>query len=290
MTVRRIDVGGVTLVFAEAGEGGRPLLLVHGFTGGKEDFTELVPALAEDGWHVVAPDLRGHGASDAPAGQEAYDLRFFVADVVGLADALGWDRFALAGHSLGGAVAQRLALDHPERVTQLVLMSTFHGPLAIDPALVELGVAIVSSGGMAALNAALAARRAGDPAAQAARDRMERTRPGYGEWADGKLEACSADMWLALAPRFPIWPDTLEDVRRLTVPTLVVYGSEDETMSAPCDALASAIPGARLVVVEGARHSPQVEAPAVTLSALRTFLSETEPAATATVTKEEDRV
>ncbi|MGH9226561.1 MAG: alpha/beta fold hydrolase [Acidimicrobiales bacterium] len=285
MGLRHIDAGGVTLAVTEACEGGRPLLAVHGFTGAKEDFTELVAPLAEDGWHVVAPDLRGHGASDCPAGQDAYDLGFFVSDVLGVADALGFDRVALIGHSMGGAVAQRLALDHPHRVTQLVLMSTFHGPLPLDPDVIGLGVAIVSSGGMAALGAAMAARRAGDPAAQASRERMERSRPGYGAWADAKLEACSADMWMAMAPRFPAWPDTLDEVRSLDVPTLVVCGSEDETMGPQCEALASAIPGARLAVIEGTRHSPQVEDPERTLAALRRFLDETVPIAA----HEEDR-
>jgi pimeloyl-ACP methyl ester carboxylesterase len=294
VNVRRIEVGEVTLAVWEAGVGGRPLLAVHGFTGAKEDFTELVEALAADGWHVVVPDLRGHGASDSPDGHDAFDLDLFVADVLGLADALGFDRFVLVGHSMGGAIAQRLVLDHPDRVSQLILMSSFHGPLAVDPNLVALGVAIVSSGGMRALAAALASRRGHDPAAQAARERMERVRPGYGAWSDAKLESCSADMWLALAPRFPHWHDTLPALAALDVPppTLVLVGSEDDTMRAQCEALASAIAGARLAVVEGARHSPQVEDPETTLGFVRSFLGETvsaEPPTTSKTAKEERR-
>ena len=68
MRVRRVPVGDVALEIAEAGEGGRPFLLVHGFTGAKEDFSPFLDDLAALGWHAVAPDLRGHGGSDQPSG------------------------------------------------------------------------------------------------------------------------------------------------------------------------------------------------------------------------------
>src|SRR5436190_24190959 len=99
-------VGEIDLEVAQAGEGGRPLLLVHGFTGAKEDFTDWLEPLAERGWHAVAPDLRGHGTSAHPEKETDYSLSVFVADVVGLADALGWDRFVLLGHPMGGMIAQ----------------------------------------------------------------------------------------------------------------------------------------------------------------------------------------
>ena len=259
--VGRIPVNGLGLSVAEAGRGGRPLLLVHGFTGAKEDLSDGIHALAERGWHAVAPDLRGHGASDHPSGTDAYGPEVFVADLLALADALGWERFVLAGHSMGGAVAQRLALAHPARVEALVLISTFHGPLAIDSDLLALGVAIVENGGMPALAAALDARREADPAATAARRRIEQASPAQARRLRNKLLSCSEDMWLALAPRFPAWPDTLADVAQLDVPTLVVVGEEDETMRPQCERLAAAIPAASFELVRGTRHSPQLEAP-----------------------------
>jgi 3-oxoadipate enol-lactonase len=79
-------------------------------------------------------------------------------------------------------------------------------------------------------------------------------------------------MWRAMAPRFPAWPDTLGEVTRLTMPTLVVVGDEDETMRAQCEALAAAIPGARLEVLAGVRHSPQLEATDRSLAVLTAFL------------------
>ena len=276
MNVRRVNTGRLTVSIAESAPevgAGRPLLLVHGFTGAKEDFAELFAPLAATGWHAVAPDLRGHGDSDKPAGAASYDLEAFEADVLALADTLDWPEFVLLGHSMGGTVAQRIALHAPERVRALVLMSTFHGPLEIDPALVALGVMIVDQGGMPALAGALAARRSDDPAAVAARARMEAVRPGHAEWADAKLLSCSPDMWRALAPRFPAWPDTLPELPAVTAPTLVVVGSEDEAMLPQCRQIAAAIPGAQLVVLDGLRHSPQLESPDQTWAALAPFLA-----------------
>ncbi|MGH9280883.1 MAG: alpha/beta fold hydrolase [Acidimicrobiales bacterium] len=303
MRLRQVpsNLGALQLAVAEFGENGPPVLLVHGFTGAKEEFTGLAEGLAEGlaglrgpnavtglcgpnavtglrrpnaltGRHAAAVDLRGHGGSDQPAESEAYDLGAFVADVAGVADALGWSRFSLVGHSMGGAVAQRFALDHRERVDRLVLMSTFHGPVDVDTQLVALGMAIVRQGGMEALAAAQAVRREGDPAAVAARERMERAHPGYGAWSDAKLLRCSPAMWLAMAPRFATWPDTLPEMAGLDVPTLVLVGADDDTMRPQCEALAAAVPGAQLAVIDGVRHSPHLEAPAACLAAVTAFL------------------
>ena len=71
MLTRRLSVHGVDLAVAESGGGGRPLLLVHGFGGAKEDFTDWLDPLAQQGWHAVAHDQRGHGASGDPGTEEA---------------------------------------------------------------------------------------------------------------------------------------------------------------------------------------------------------------------------
>src|SRR5215469_7910448 len=108
-TERDVDLGDVRVSIAEAGAGPRRLLLVHGFTGAKEDFTPWLDQLAELRWHAVAPDLRGHGASSKPAEESAYSFEVLADDVLRLANALGWDRFVLLGHSMGGMIAQFVA-------------------------------------------------------------------------------------------------------------------------------------------------------------------------------------
>lgn len=274
MRTRQVDLGPVTLEVTEAGEGNeRRVLLVHGFTADAGEVAEALDPLAGRGWHAVAPDLRGHGRSDHPTDPDAYSFEILAADVLALADDLGWERFALVGHSMGGGVAQLIALDHAERLTGLVLASTFHGPVpGVTLELVELGRWIVRESGMAGLAAALAARRAENPDSVAAFERLQEARPDHGERSRQRLESTSPDMWMALAPRFVTQEDRLDRLAALDVPTAVIVGELDSTMLDDCRRIAAAIPGAQLTVVPEAGHVPQLEQPEAWWGALSGFL------------------
>jgi haloacetate dehalogenase len=109
--------GGVELNAAVGGQGS-PVVLLHGFPQTHLMWRHVAPILA--GQHtVVCPDLRGYGASSKPAAAQegSYSKRTMAADIVGLADALGFGRFALVGHDRGAHVAFRAGLDHPDRVS-----------------------------------------------------------------------------------------------------------------------------------------------------------------------------
>lgn len=271
---RRVDVGGLELAVLEAGQGGRPLLLVHGFTGAKEDFADHVEPLADEGWHVIAPDLRGHGESDHPTGRGAYALPAFAADVVALADALRWPRFTLLGHSLGGMVVQHIALEHAHRLVGLVLMGTSHAaPEGVDPDLVELGKAVVAAGGMASL--VEAQRHVQGPFSSPARQRLVEARPEEGRRSERNTLVASAEMWLATVDEvLTAQPDRLDRLAALDVPTLVLVGEEDRSFLGPSRRLAATIPGARLVVIPDAGHCPQLETPDAWWEAVKRFLDE----------------
>src|SRR3954452_1029689 len=196
-THRTVHLGAVELAVTEAGAGGRPLMLVHGFTGAKEDFGDWMDAFADDGWWAMAPDLRGHGSSAKPELEDDYSIAEFATDVLALADELGWDRFALLGHSMGGAVVQEIALRAPARIERLVLMNTHHAAFeGVDPPTVQAGVEIIRTDGLPALFALLdsfAGEKA--PADQRVRD----TRDGYVEWNQSKLDVVSPAMYASLA-------------------------------------------------------------------------------------------
>jgi 3-oxoadipate enol-lactonase len=274
MRTRRVDLDDVSLHVVDAGEGGRPVMLVHGFTANSDEVAGVVEPLAELGWHAVAPDLRGHGRSDRPTDAGAYSLELMAADVVALADRLGWDRFALLGHSMGGGVAQLIALDHPERLTGLVLASTFHGPVpGISMELVQLGCWVVREAGMEGLADAQAGRRAENPESVAAFERLQEAIPGYAEQSRARLVSTSPEMWMAMAPRFVDQEDRLSRLAALDVPTAVIVGELDGTMGDDCRRLASSIPGASLTVIPGAGHVPQLEQPEAWWAALSEFLS-----------------
>lgn len=123
--IRRVDAGEITLGIREAGAG-TPVILLHGFPENGHSWRHQLPALAEAGYHAVAPDLRGYGASDAPEGAVEYAFPKIMADVVGLLDALDARDAHIVGHDWGGSIAWALAARAPERVRSLVILNSPH--------------------------------------------------------------------------------------------------------------------------------------------------------------------
>jgi pimeloyl-ACP methyl ester carboxylesterase len=273
MDGRVIETGsGARIAVDEAGVGGRPLLLVHGFAGGRIDFADHLDALADAGWWAVAPDLRGHGGSHQPAEESAYTLELFADDVWDLVDALGWERLVLLGHSMGGMIAQVAALRRPEALDGLVLMDTTHGPLDLDRDLARLGAEIVRDGGMPAVKEILDAMGDDAPLNTPAYARLLRERPELREINDRKFLGCSPAMYAAMLEQLLDQVDRLEHLSAIEAPTLVIVGEQDEPFLVASEAMATAMPAARLVVVPDAGHSPQVEHPAAWRSAMLDFL------------------
>ena len=122
---RRVGGDGVELEVLDEGSG-PAVLLVHGFPDSSHLWRHQVPALTGAGLRVIAPDLRGFGASDRPEGIEDYRISRSVADLVAVLDTLGVERARVAGHDWGAAVAWVLAALHPKRVERLVALSVGH--------------------------------------------------------------------------------------------------------------------------------------------------------------------
>lgn len=260
------------MVYSHAGSGDRHLLLVHGLTGGRADFADWLEPLAALGWHVVAPDLRGHGDTGGQRDVEEYTPEHVVADLLALTDALGWDTFVLLGHSLGGVFAQHLALAHAERLEGLILMDTAHGPvIALTPEEVEIGVAIALDDGMVALADLIAELRAGSEETEAQRALRER-RPNLADEDRAKFVATVPEMFAAGSRILVHAPDRLDQLRTLDMPTLVIVGELDVPFHADSLDMAAAIPGARLADIPGAGHSPQRETPDPWWDAVSAFL------------------
>lgn len=271
METLSLRAGDVTLAALSAGSGGEPLLLVHGFTGCKEDFADELELLAELGYHAVAPDLRGHGDSEQPADEEAYSLHRFAADMFAAADDLGWADFDLLGHSMGGMAAQLMVLEHPERIRRLVLMDTHHGVLDdLDLGLIELGVELARTQGLAVIQQVLQMGR--DPLANPAYERVCEERPGYREWAENKMLRSSPAMYAAMLLQLATADDRLERLAALDVPTLVQVGELDAAFVDASHRLAATIAGAELVVHPGGGHCPQFESTESWRESLHRFL------------------
>ncbi|MCZ6887627.1 MAG: alpha/beta hydrolase [Gammaproteobacteria bacterium] len=131
ITHRTVETNGLNMHIAEAGEG--PLVvLCHGFPESWYSWRHQLPALAEAGYHVVAPDQRGYGETDAPQAVEAYTVLHLVGDIVGLVQALGEQQAVIVGHDWGSPVAWNAALMRPDifrAVASLSVPTGDRGPL-----------------------------------------------------------------------------------------------------------------------------------------------------------------
>jgi len=123
----RLAAHGITLHAVAAGPADGPLvILLHGFPEFWYGWRQQIAPLAASGLRVVAPDQRGYNLSDKPAGIAAYRLDVLAEDVLGMAGALGRERFAMVGHDWGGVVAWHLASRNPERVTRAAMLNAPH--------------------------------------------------------------------------------------------------------------------------------------------------------------------
>ena len=252
---------------------GPTLVCLHGFGGAKEDFGDYLDDLASE-WQVVAPDLRGHGDSDAPDDPSAYTLERIALDVEAVADAVGASQFVLLGHSMGGMVARRVALREPRRVDGLVLMSTAAGPPAgLDPELVDMGAQLAGDDWTALAQLLDDVRPPGTPAYE----RLLAERDGFADYVAWKWSRVAPVMWATLAPQLVREPDGLDTLRDLACPALVMIGELDRGFYDGSLAMAEVIPDARLAVITDSGHHPQFEQPDQWREALWAFLTEVAP-------------
>jgi 3-oxoadipate enol-lactonase len=195
---------------------------------------------------VVGYDTRGHGESPAPAGP--YSIDDLVDDVVALLDRLGVRRFSFAGLSLGGMTGMRLAAREPERVDGLALLCTSS---KTDPQPFLDRAATVRAGGTAPLASTIASRWLTPAYAAEHPDLVARLESMIAGCDDEGYAACAE-----VVGRI----DLREDLGRITAPTLVISGAEDQALPPEHQqAIADGIPGAELLTVSPAAHLANLE-------------------------------
>jgi pimeloyl-ACP methyl ester carboxylesterase len=133
-TERLVDTNGVQLRVVEAGDRGAPVVvLAHGFPELAYSWRHQISALADAGYHVLAPDQRGYGGSSRPDAIEAYDIHQLTGDIVGLLDDVGAERAVWVGHDWGAIVVWNAPLLHPDRVAAVAALSVPVVPRAKVP-------------------------------------------------------------------------------------------------------------------------------------------------------------
>jgi pimeloyl-ACP methyl ester carboxylesterase len=261
---------GVGLATVAAGDPDAPgLLLLHGIGGAKEDFELHLEALSAN-HRVVTFDHRGHGESDKPDDERAYSLDRLAVDTACVVDAHQLHELRILGHSMGGMAMRRFLLAQPQRARAAVFMDTSAGaPPGADTELVVAATEVVRTGGLAALKQLSDEL---DLLGSEAYQRVLAERPGFAEYADYKWHAQSPVMWTTLMHEIVTQPDQLAELAGLTVPTLGIVGDQDAMFLDPMDEIVATVPGARLVVVPDAGHSPQFENPPAWIAAMLEFL------------------
>ena len=264
----RATVNEIDLAYRDSGGDGTPVVLLHGFPFRSSLWDPQFEALG-DTYRLIAPDLRGFGDSSLPdpEGPAGYSMEAFASDVVALLDHLGIEQAVLGGLSMGGYITFEFLRRDPERVRGLVLADTRPDPDS-DEVRARRDAQIhqvASTGGESLIQPMMAAllaesTEASSPAAEALRAVME----GQDDrsWIGG-LEAMKAR------------PDSTPDLAGIAVPALVLVGEHDGiTPPEVARAMSERIPDSRFVVLEGAGHVSNLEAPAAFNDAVETFLAD----------------
>ncbi|MFT4435563.1 alpha/beta fold hydrolase [Caballeronia sp. 15715] len=253
---------GVVLNYRLQGEGSRPLVCIHG-VGSSLDAWEGVAAKLSDTFRILTLDLRGHGRSSLIKGR--YEIDDFVGDVLALADHVGFEKFDLAGFSLGGLIAQRLALTHAARLRKLVLLATVAGRTPEERERVAARLAALQSGDRGSHYDASVSRWLTEEFQQRHPELVARMRQRNAE----NDPDCYAAAYRVLAQT-----DFGGLIDQIGVPTLIATGEEDQG-SNPRMAhfMHERIPRSQLEILPGLRHSILIEAPDLVAALMRRFLA-----------------
>lgn len=252
-----VVTNGINLYYELHGSG-EPLVLIAGLGYDGWMWHKMIMGLAEQ-FQVISFDNRGVGQSDKPAGP--YTARMLAADTLGMLDDFGIDKAHIVGHSMGGFIAQAIAVEHPERVDKLVLSATnFGGPHHVP----------ITPEAMAVLT-----DLSGDPIERLRRGIAISCAPGFAdknpqlieEWVGYRVQhpidpvgyQAQLAIGLSLIPEAASFEHKLSAVR---APALILFGEQDKVVPpGNAELLASRIPGSQIAILPNAGHFFPFEVP-----------------------------
>lgn len=261
-------IGEIEFNVVDEGAGDVPLFLVHGYTGGASDFDDVAPTLAQSR-RVIRYDHRGHARSTNTGNPASYTFDALVADLTAIVEHFGCDQIDLLGHSMGGVVSMRYVLANPQQVRSLVLMDTGaqpSGEMPIDliEGLAERGrkegmqvVVDVMAPFIGALQARLSPER---------REELHQRNVG-------KVPFMDPEAFVQFARELNAYPSMVSKLHAIDCPTTVMVGENDAGLRDASEVMANEIPGAELVVIADAGHSPQEDRPDEWLRVVERHLS-----------------
>jgi pimeloyl-ACP methyl ester carboxylesterase len=243
----KIDVNGTSISVIQRG-GGEAILFLHGMGCDATDWTPQIEAFSGQ-YRCIAIDHRGHGQSDRAVGS-GFSIAGFAADALAVLDNLRVESAHVVGLSMGGMIAQRIALDAPERVRTLSLLDTFARPGPLGASMAAMADEI-EKGELDAFAAGFQAMVFAGSTAASKPEVIERFQAQF----RANTPAC-----LAWDIRAVAGFDALEELTAVRAPTLVCCGAEDNlTPPNQAEEVASAITGSRLEIIPEAGHFSNIE-------------------------------
>jgi 3-oxoadipate enol-lactonase len=260
-TMAELNVNGLKINYRDTGGEGPPIVLVHGFTGNVRNWALTVPAI-RNRFRCISFDLPGHGLSDKPTDSASYELTR-MADVVWSAiQALGLEQPVLMGHSMGGMIAQIVALAHPESLRALILIDTAAETVEIRNADRQKLIDALAEGGVAA---------AFELQLERAEPRVRDNPQFVALWRE-QFMMTSAEAIIGGGEAMASRESLIERLKSLHLPTLIVCGENDLPFLEPSKKMHEAIKSSRLEIIAGAGHSPTFETPEEFNAVLTEFL------------------
>ena len=278
--IQTLTLHGHSITYVQKGTGPL-LLLIHGMAGSLETWRSVIDPLARHAT-VLAVDLPGHGSS-GPGGGD-FSLGSLAAGLRDVLVSLGHERATLVGHSLGGGIAMQFSYQFPEMTERLVLVSSGGLGVEVSPA---LRAASLPGADLFLSVTAGATRRGAGFAGRLLRAAHAPTNAGVEELIHSYASLADADRRSAFLAtvRTVIGRagQTIHASDRLylasELPVLLLWGADDPIIPVQhARAAHDLLPASTLVVLEGVRHFPQVEAPEHFIAELETFCATTEPA------------
>lgn len=257
-----VTINGVNFHYLDRGlDSGPPLVFLHGFTLDHRQWAGEAAFFGND-YRVIIPDSRGHGLSDAPSTN--YGRADRVADLIGLLDSLHLDKINLVGLSMGGTTAVGVALAHEQRLASLTLVSTGLAGYNFGKKISRLDQLAREKGSEAAL------KKWKEMSLLYFKDPDSPIRHLMAEMMDDHSGAVWIDPRRGQYPR----DRDIDEVHRITVPTLIIAGALDKVFAKLSSELQTLIPHSELRIYPDVGHMVNLEAPDLFHADLNRFMTD----------------
>lgn len=256
---------GVTLNYAEQGRGKKNVvILLHGYLDSWFSYSEVMKNLGPE-FHAIAITQRGHGDSSKP--EEGYSMTHFSEDIIAFMDHFGYRKASIVGHSMGSVIAQRIAIDHPDRVKKIVLISS-----AADSTQNEVLLYVADA--VADLDDPIPRDFVYDFQSGTAPD------PITDQFINNivsETQKVPARIWRAALDGL-LQANFADELYKIQAPTLMLWGDEDEIfLEADQKQLLESIPNVRLQIYGNLNHSMNWQRPRLVALELAAFLGTSRP-------------